>query len=159
MVDGDIRLVRGLKSGDAGAMAELVQRHYRALFEVHWLLHDDVNEAGRLTRETFAEAWRCTPEPESYQSLRAWLLALAIRQLHGRPQATHRSDQAGRRMPGPPDSVADGAWTQPREGTAGADVTARGWDSIVDARRGHGRVPAARRRVPNSQPTAERGES
>lgn len=86
MRDEEARLVRGIQAGDTGAMAELVQRHYRLLFEVHWLLRDDVAEAGRLTQETFAAAWRSPSSSETHQSVRAWLLSLAVGQLEPRSQ-------------------------------------------------------------------------
>jgi RNA polymerase sigma-70 factor (ECF subfamily) len=77
--DGDERLVRGVRAGEAGAMAALIDRHgthvRRVLLRV---LGQGDSEHGDLVQEVFTRAWQGIGRLETAGALKAWLTRIAV---------------------------------------------------------------------------------
>jgi RNA polymerase sigma-70 factor (ECF subfamily) len=73
----DLRLLRDLRARRPDACAELVRRHYQAVYRFLVHLTRDVHWAEDLAQETFAAAWEKLAAFEGRASLATWLHRIA----------------------------------------------------------------------------------
>ena len=73
----DLRIIRRLAEGDAGAVGDLYDRHGRAVYALACRILRDTSEAEDVVQEVFAQAWR---QAGAYDARRgavaAWLLIM-----------------------------------------------------------------------------------
>ena len=91
---GERRLIQKLKSGDADACRQLVQRHYAAIYRMLARLTRDSHRAEDLCQETFAAAWAKIATFSEKCALGTWLHQIAYRRFLDwtrarKNQATH----------------------------------------------------------------------
>ena len=109
--DADRLIVERLARGDAGALAELYDRHGRMVFSLAVRILSDHGEAEDLTQDVFALAWRNAARYDPARgAVAAWLLITtrtrAIDRLRGRrvrPGAATEDDV--RRLDAIPDAA------------------------------------------------------
>jgi RNA polymerase sigma-70 factor (ECF subfamily) len=73
----DQRLLKSLRACRPEACAELVRRHYRAVYRFLFHLSRDVDRAEDLTQDTFAAAWEGIDTFRGRSSLATWLHRIA----------------------------------------------------------------------------------
>lgn len=138
--DADLAALRRMGDGDAGGLAELYDRHGRAMFSLAFRVVRDQRDAEEVVQDVFAQAWR---QASRYDTSRgavvAWLLMMVrsrsidrLRARRGRPtlQGEHPAVLRGLSDESPP-----------------ADVTLLSAEQI-------GRVRAALEGLPAAQRTA-----
>src|SRR5689334_873044 len=76
---GERRLIQKLKSGDADACRQLVQRHYAGIYRMLARLTHDSHRAEDLCQETFAAAWAKIGAFSEKCALGTWLHRIAYR--------------------------------------------------------------------------------
>ena len=87
--DSDRLIVERMSRGDAAALADLYDRHGRAVFSLAVRILSDHGEAEDLTQDVFAEAWRNAARYDPARGVvAAWLMVTtrtrAIDRLRGR---------------------------------------------------------------------------
>lgn len=96
MQAGDEQLVQAVQAGDAEAAAELVDRHYAAIYAFLRRLARTDADAADLTQRTFARVWPALPRFAGRSSLKSWLHGIArhvwLDWLRGNHRETSASD-------------------------------------------------------------------
>jgi RNA polymerase sigma-70 factor (ECF subfamily) len=69
----DTRLVLRVRSGDYGALDELVQRHYRNVFNLAFRLSNDYDEAQDIAQEAFIRVHNALPSFRGDANFTTWL--------------------------------------------------------------------------------------
>jgi RNA polymerase sigma-70 factor (ECF subfamily) len=77
---GERQLIQKLKSGDADACRQLVQRHYAAIYHMLARLTRDSHRAEDLCQDVFAAAWAKIGTFTEKCALGTWLHQIAYRQ-------------------------------------------------------------------------------
>ncbi len=73
----DLAVVRRVQAGEAGAFAELVERHSRSLSRVAYRIMGNENDADEIVQETFMRAYREIHRYESRASFATWIHTIA----------------------------------------------------------------------------------
>ena len=105
----DRRLLTDLRAGRAGACAELVRAHYRAVYRFLVHLTGDVHRAEDLTQETFAAAWAGITAFRGRAALSTWLHRIAYTKFIDARRAEQRAAAARERVAGPASPPPDPA--------------------------------------------------
>lgn len=77
MEPGDRQLVQAAQAGDPEAAAQLVDRHYAAIYAFLRRLARTDADAADLTQRTFSRVWRALPRFAGRSSLKSWLHGIA----------------------------------------------------------------------------------
>jgi RNA polymerase sigma-70 factor (ECF subfamily) len=110
VVDLDLAAIQRMASGDGTALAELYDRHGRAVYGLAARILSDPAEAEDLTQDVFTLAWKNAARYDPARgAVAAWLLVTTrtraidrIRARRSRPQGG--SDDDGRKMANIPDA-------------------------------------------------------
>src|SRR5438270_7833026 len=78
----EAQLLRRLRENDRAAFEEVVERHYRSIYQQLWHLCGETETAADLTQETFVQAWRSLHSFQGRSTLRTWLFTIAVRVWH-----------------------------------------------------------------------------
>lgn len=76
-MSNDQRLIKSLKAGHSGALADLISGHYQMVYRFLFHLVRDVHRAEDLTQETFTTAWERIATFEGKSRLATWLHRIA----------------------------------------------------------------------------------
>lgn len=129
----DRALVAGMGHGDQRALAELYERHSRAMLAYLVQLTGDRGTAEELLQDTFVAAWRGAGAFEGRAGVRTWLFGIARR----RARDGHRR----RLLP-----VADG-WNEEDVAGDGGEEAALARIELAELGRLAGSLPVAHREV------------
>jgi len=91
--DADVSALRRMGEGEAGALAELYDRHGRATFSLAFRILRDQQDAEEVVQDVFAQAWRQAARYDTSRgAVVAWLLMMTrsraidrLRARRGRP--------------------------------------------------------------------------
>lgn len=91
--DADLAAMRRMGEGDAGGLAELYDRHGRAMFSLAFRILRDQRDAEEVVQDVFAQAWRQAARYDTSRGVVvAWLLMMVrsraidrLRARRGRP--------------------------------------------------------------------------
>lgn len=80
----DRALLRAMATGDRDALAELYERHGRAVFAHLVLVTNDRSLSEEILQDTMLAAWRGAARFRGESAVRSWLVAIARRQARDR---------------------------------------------------------------------------
>ena len=103
----DQRWLPDLQAGRREACAEMVRRHYEAVYRFLAHLTRDIHQAEDLTQETFAVAWEKIATFQGRSALRTWLHRIAYTKFIDAQRAQRRADALRERIPSMEASSAD----------------------------------------------------
>ena len=108
--EADASAMRRMATGDGGALAELYDRHSRALFSIAVRILRDHGDAEEIVQDVFAQAWR---QAARYDTTRgavvAWLLMMARSRAIDRLRARRGQPPLDADHPAALRDVADGS--------------------------------------------------
>jgi RNA polymerase sigma-70 factor (ECF subfamily) len=76
--DTDVDLVRRLAEGDKTALAALVKRHQRRVFDIAYRVCGDQALAEDVTQETFLRVWRAAPRYQPQAKFTTWVYRIVV---------------------------------------------------------------------------------
>jgi RNA polymerase sigma-70 factor (ECF subfamily) len=103
----DQRLLEDLQAGRREACAEMVRRHYEAVYRFLVHLTRDIHQAEDLTQDTFAAAWEKIATFQGRSTLATWLHRIAYTKFIDAQRALRRAEALRERIAGPASSSVD----------------------------------------------------